>query len=55
MSMGYSQKNKERLRKEAREKYLILSKKKKIKSVNMLVKIIKIFLKKKKKKSVTIV
>ena len=47
MATGYYQKNKKRLQKKARERYQNLSEEKK--SVNTLVKCIKVFLKLKKK------
>ena len=53
MTPGYYQKIKERLRKKACERYQNLSKEGK-KSINMLIKNIKIFLKKKKNKSISI-
>ena len=55
MSTAYYQENKERLRKEACERYENLSGEEKTKSEKRLVKDIKVFLKEKKKKSVSIV
>ena len=50
MPAKYYQKNKQKLQKGAHEGIEIFLKKRKTKSVNMIVKCIKIFLKKKKKK-----
>ena len=52
---NYYQKHKEKLWKEARERYQNLSEKKKIKDEKRLQKDIKILLKKKKKKGVSII
>ena len=55
MLKNYYQKCKEKLQKEARERYENLSEEKKAKSANMIVSDIEIFLKKKKKRSVNMV
>ena len=51
----YYQKHKEKLRKEAHERYQNLSEEEKTKSINMLISGIEIFLEKKKKRNLNMV